>query len=216
VVVAVARRRVEAGRLVEARFGPCVHVLDDGFQHLALARDLDLVSVTADDLAARPLPAGPLRERPSALARADCVLVEAPPRAPLPPGLDSARTLRWQRRSLGFAGADGARASAPRRAFLLAAIAGPDRLAADVARLGVTVAGRAFFRDHHRCTEAEIATAVAAARAAGVDAVVTTEKDLVRLPWPADGPLLLVHRIEAALEDEARFQALVLRAARAA
>ena len=79
----------------------------------------------------------------------------------------------------------------------------------------MTVAGRAFFRDHHRFTEAEIAAAAAAARAAGVDAVVTTEKDATRLRWPADGPRLVVHRIEAAVEDDARFRALVLRAARA-
>ena len=214
VVVAVAPRRADAGRMVEARFGACVHVLDDGFQHLALARDLDLVSIVAADLSGRPLPAGVLRERPSALARADAVLLESPPRAPLPGGLDPARTLRWQRRSLGFARPDGARAPVPRRALLLAGIADPGRLAADVERLGVTVAGRAFFRDHHRFTAPEIAKAVAAARAAAVDAVVTTEKDAVRLQWPGDAPPLVIHRIEAALEDEALFRELVLRAVR--
>jgi tetraacyldisaccharide 4'-kinase len=216
VVVAVARRRIDASRLVESRFPGCVHVLDDAFQHLALERDLDLVAVTAADLADRPMPAGRLRENPSALSRADAVLLESAPAAALPPGLDAARTLRWQRRSRGFATAAGAPAPAPRRAFLIAAIARPDRLASDVERLGVTVAGRAFFRDHHRFTPGEIAEATSAAVAAGVDAVVTTEKDLVRLAWPGSGPRLLVHRIEAALEDEERLRALLLRAARVA
>ena len=215
-VVAVARRRVDAARLVESRFPGCVFVLDDGFQHLALRRDLDLVAVAPADLADRPLPAGRLRERASALDRADLVLLEAASGEPLPPGLDAARTLRWKRRSLGFASAGGRAVPPPRRAFLLAAIARPERLASDVERLGVTVARRAFFRDHHRFTGAEIARIAAAAVAAGVDAVVTTEKDLVRLgTWPAVPPLV-VHRIEAAVEEEDRLRALLLRAARVA
>ena len=67
VVVAVGRRRDVVGRAVEARFGRRVHVLDDGFQHLRLARDLDLVCLDVADLDDRPLPAGRLRERPAAL-----------------------------------------------------------------------------------------------------------------------------------------------------
>src|SRR5262249_56083068 len=70
VVVAVGRRRHAVGRAVEARFGRRVHVLDDGFQHLRLARDLDLVCLDVHDPADRPLPAGPPRARPAALARA--------------------------------------------------------------------------------------------------------------------------------------------------
>src|SRR6185436_17890577 len=75
VVVAVGARRDVVGRFVEARFGACVHVLDDGFQHLRLARDLDLLCVDAARADDRPLPAGRLREFPSAAARADLVLL---------------------------------------------------------------------------------------------------------------------------------------------
>jgi tetraacyldisaccharide 4'-kinase len=214
-VLAVGRRRIDAARMVEERFPGCVFVLDDGFQHLALRRDLDVVAVAPADLVDRPLPAGRLRESVAALARADLVLVESPPGAPLPSGLDPARTLRWHRRSLGFVSAGGRPVPAPRRAFLLAAIARPERLASDVERLGVTVARRAFFRDHHRFTAAEIGRIAAAAVAAGVDAVVTTEKDLVRIGWPAVPPLV-VHRIEAAIEEEDRLRAHLLRAARVA
>jgi tetraacyldisaccharide 4'-kinase len=215
VIVAVARRRIEAGRMVEGRFGRCVHVLDDGFQHLALARDLDLVSIEAADLDDRPMPAGALREDPSALRRAQVVLLAAAAGARLPPGLDPARTLRWQRRSLGFATASGAACPAPARVFVLSAIAAPERLLADLRAQGCAIAGQALFRDHHRFRPAEVADAAAAARAAGADAVVTTEKDAVRFQWP-DAPPLLVHRIEAAVEDEARLLALLLGAARAA
>jgi tetraacyldisaccharide 4'-kinase len=216
VAVAVGRRRVDAGRLVEARLGPCVHVLDDGFQHLALARALDLVAIRPDDLRDRPLPAGALRERPSALERADLVLLDATDGAPTPASLDRARALRWRRRSLGFATAGGAAAPPPTRAFVLAAIAVPERLVSDVEAQGARVAGRRLFRDHHRFTADEIAAAAKAARDAGADAVVTTEKDVVRLAWPADALPLLVHRIAAEIEDETRLRDALLRAAGAA
>ena len=126
VVVAVARAPGRSRpRWSRPASGRCVHVLDDGFQHLALARDLDLVAIEAEDLAGRPMPAGVLRERPSALARADVVLLSARNGAPLPPGLDAARTLRWHRRSLGFFSPEGLARPMPSRAFVLAGIAAP-------------------------------------------------------------------------------------------
>jgi tetraacyldisaccharide 4'-kinase len=216
VIVAVARRRVEAGRLVEERFGRCVHVLDDGFQHLALHRDLDLVAIEAEDLGGRPMPAGVLRERPAALSRADILLLAAGSGAPLPPGLDAGRTLRWHRRSLGFASTEGRPCAMPSRAFVICAIAAPERLAADLGERGCRVVGQALFRDHHRFTAAELEAAAAAARAAGAEAVVTTEKDAVRLDWTAAGPPLVVYRMEAVVEDEGRLREILLRAARAA
>lgn len=216
VIVAVGRRRIDAGRLVEARFGRCVHVLDDGFQHLGLARDLDLVAIEAEDLTGRPMPAGVLRERPAALARADFVLLSARNGEALPPGLDPARTLRWHRRSLGFFSTGGLARPMPPRAFVVSAIAAPDRVAADLSGLGCRVVGQALFRDHHRFTAGELESAAAAAHAAGADAVVTTEKDAVRLAWTATGPPLVVLRMEAVLEDEGRLRELLLRAAQAA
>jgi tetraacyldisaccharide 4'-kinase len=215
VLVAVGGGRADAGRMVEARFGRCVHVLDDGFQHLALARDLDLVSVDAADLSGHPMPEGALRERPSALLRADLVLLAARNGAAIPAPLDPARTLRWHRRSMGFASPEGRSRPMPARAFVLAAIAAPERLLADLDALGCRVVGQALFRDHHRFTAAELASAATAAAAAAADAVVTTEKDAVRLAWTATTPLV-VHRIEAVFEDEERLREIVLRVARAA
>ena len=69
----------------------------------------------------------------------------------------------------------------PSRAFVVAAIAAPERLIADLSGLGCRVVGQALFRDHHRFTAGELGSAAAAARAAGADAVVTTEKDAARL-----------------------------------
>lgn len=215
VVVAVGPRRDVVGRAVEARFGPRVHVLDDGFQHLRLERALDLVCLDVRDLDDRPLPAGRLRERPAALARAGLVLLtridaaSEPELRALEARLGPERTLRVERRVTGFRTLGGAAAEAPARAFALAAIARPERFAADLAASGCAVSGRAFFRDHHAWSEGELRTVAAEARASGPGAVVVTAKDAVRLEaLPLAGIFgatpVLVLGIEARLLDEAR------------
>jgi tetraacyldisaccharide 4'-kinase len=100
----------------------------------------------------------------------------------------------------------------PARAFVIAGIAAPERLLADLSALGCRVVGQALYRDHHAFTAAELENAARSATAAGADAVVTTEKDAVRASWPATPPLI-VHRIEAVLEDEGRLRDAVLRVA---
>lgn len=217
VVVAVGRRRDAAGRAVEARFGRRVHLLDDGFQHLRLERDLDVVCLDVKDLEDRPLPAGRLRERPSALGRADLVLLtrmEAASDAELgalEDRLGPERVFRVSRRVSGWRTLDGRETVPPRRAFLLAAIARPERFEHDVAASGITVAGRAFFRDHHRFRTDEMAAAAAKARAAGADAIVTTAKDAVRLEGaPTLTVPVVVMDIAAEIVDEARLGARLL------
>ena len=76
VSVLCCSERYLAGRLAETHLGATVHVLDDGFQHLQLDRDVDLVIVAGEDLAddARTLPSGRLREPPDALLAADAIL----------------------------------------------------------------------------------------------------------------------------------------------
>jgi len=222
VVVAVGRHRDVVGRVVEARLGPRVHVLDDGFQHLRLERDLDLLCLDVGDLEDQPLPFGRLREGLGAVDRADLVLltrIEAASEAALA-GLEQrlgpARTFRVRRRPNGFVTLDGGPVAAPARAFLLAGIARPERFDADVRASGSAVVGRALFRDHHAFRPDELRGAHASARAAGADAVVTTAKDAVRLPPAASDPPVLVFRIVAEIEDEPRFRERLLRAARRA
>jgi tetraacyldisaccharide 4'-kinase len=216
VVVAVGPRRDVVGRAVEARFGPRVHLLDDGFQHLRLARDLDVVCLRVADLEDRPLPAGRLRERPAALGRADVVLLAeteglAPERAAeTVRSLGPSRTFRLRRRPVGFFSRGGEPRPAPVRPFLLAGVARPERFAADVSILVASVAGSAFFRDHHAFSAEELARVSAQARAAGADAVVTTAKDAERLSGFDPGLPLLVLRIAAEIEDETRLLERVL------
>jgi tetraacyldisaccharide 4'-kinase len=220
VVVAIGRRRDAVGRAVEARFGRRVHVLDDGFQHLRLERDLDLVCLDVKDLQDRPLPAGRLRERPSAVGRADLVLLtrleaasEEELRA-LEQHLGHARSFRVSRRVCGWRSLGGAETVPPARAFLLAAIARPERFERDVALSGAALVGRSFFRDHHRFGRADLDGVSERALAAGADAIVTTAKDAVRL----DGvgtlglPVLVLH-VAAEIADEPRLVARLLAAA---
>lgn len=204
VVVAVGPRRARVGQEVEARFGRRVHVLDDGFQHLALHRDLDIVCLEARDLDDVPMPGGRLRESPSALRRADLILLAGSSAAPVDPfdsRLPAGRVLRLSRQKIGVFTRDGLPAPTPRLPFLLAAIAEPERFR-DVAAFH-EVAGTAFFRDHHVFATPQLQKVARRAREAGADAIVTTAKDEVRLPAELDlGLPLLVLRIAVGIENE--------------
>jgi len=209
VVVAVGRRRDRVARVVEARFGPRLHLLDDGFQHLRLRRDLDLLCVDPDDLDDRPLPAGRLRESLSAAARADAVfvvgagtddLVALRERWPL---LRSLPAFRLGRRVTGFTDLEGRPRASPERPWLLTGIARPGRFAADVHAAVGTPLGHSSFPDHHRFSDAELAETARRAAAAGADAVLTTAKDAVRLAGAPAEPPFCVMESAARLDDEA-------------
>ncbi len=174
-VVMASTDRYLAGLLAERRFNATVHILDDGFQHLQLDRDVDVVIVAREDVE-RPetIPSGRLREPLDALIAASAILtadddvtIEALPALDIP--------LFRLRRDLG------APAPTPAPVFAVAGIAGPDRFLGDLRAAGWRVAGRITFRDHHRYSRRDLSRIVAAARTAGASSIVTTEKDLVRL-----------------------------------
>jgi tetraacyldisaccharide 4'-kinase len=186
--VFVGADRYLSGCLAERRFASTVHLLDDGFQHLQLARDVDLLLASEDDLADRPLPAGRLRERLQSATAADAVLVTA--------GYDSAAervgraldvsTVFRVTRTIGapreITGARDTVVVPPgSRVFAVAGIARPDRFLADVVAAGWDIAGTMTFRDHHCFDVRDIRRIDAAARAAASAIVLTTEKDAVRL-----------------------------------
>jgi tetraacyldisaccharide 4'-kinase len=205
VVVAIGPRRDVVGRAVEARFGRRVHILDDGFQHLRLARDLDLVCLDAADLRGHPLPAGRLREQPAALGRADVLLLDEPAEADLARAralAPRALVLKGTRRTLGFFDLQGRPAAAPARPFLLSGIARPERFESSVRDSVGQVVGHRAFRDHHAFDARDLGECVAVARAAAADAIVTTAKDAVRLPEAPAALPILVLRIAAFVEDE--------------
>jgi len=216
VVVAVGPRRDIVGRAIEHRFGPRVHVLDDGFQHLRLARALDIVCLDAADLSDRPLPAGRLRERVGAARRAGALLVggltgpDDSRYAMAEALLGAERTFRLGREALGFFSATGQPVPAPARPFLLAAIARPERFREDVRFAAGAVAGEALFRDHHVFSRAELERVCDDAHSTGADVLVTTAKDIERLDVSALRTPLVVFRSRAALDAPGRFGALLI------
>lgn len=197
VSVLVAEDRYLAGRLAEACLGCTVHLLDDGFQHLALARDVDLVLVRPDELERpRVLPAGRLRERLAAAREGHALIVadSDPDRASslgerlgVPRVFRLIRTLGSPRLAIG---SERAMPSWPHcRVFAVAGIARPERFFDDLRSAGVTLVGTRRFRDHYWFDPTDLARVVQEARALGAQLVVTTEKDLVRLPLAGSGDL---------------------------
>ena len=192
VPVLVSSDRYLSGRLAERRFDCSVHLLDDGFQHFQLERDVDLVVVSGADLA-RPgtLPSGRLREPLDVLSGGSAVVL-----ADVEPAADEAAVgalgalgvetiFRLARESGSPQPIDeGGRFEPPAagtRVLAVAGLARPERFFADVGRHGWTVAGTLAFRDHHRYTRGDLARVAAAMRSAGAAMVVTTEKDVVRM-----------------------------------
>jgi tetraacyldisaccharide 4'-kinase len=186
--VFVAAERALAGALAERCFGATVHLLDDGFQHLGLARDVDLVVMGAEDEADAVFPAGRLREPLAALGRADALLVPnasiAEARAmaarwQVPRGFSIVRTPAVPRLVEPWGAAPRVPRSA--RVVAVAAIARPARFFDEVERAGWTLVDRVSFADHHPFSSRDVAEVAARAKAARADLVLTTEKDVMRL-----------------------------------
>lgn len=234
VAVLVAGDRYLAGHLAETAFGATVHVLDDGYQHLRLERDVDLLLIDPDDPDRPTLPFGPLRERSEAARHADALIVDTVDDATAAEAAARLEAGTWFRlaRSMGAprpigpgtgasAGSGISRGTAteagqalPRpgdRVLVAAGIAAPERFASALGDAGYDVAGVVAFRDHHRFTRGSLRRIARRAAEAGVDRVLTTEKDAVRLaplaPFPV--PLAAVPLV-ASVEPREAFRAWLL------
>lgn len=198
------------GATAAVQAGADVLVLDDGFQHRRLARDLDLVLVAAERWPSRPrmLPRGPFREPLRALERADLVLVTRRT-ADRDDAAELARRLqrRWDRPTavahLGpgpWLAPDGSeRDRGPGGACIaVAGIARPGAFFRQVAEAGVPLKDVVVFRDHHSYTEQDAHRIHAQA---GGRPVVTTAKDAVKLAPLMEGSTLWI------LDQVVRFEA---------
>jgi tetraacyldisaccharide 4'-kinase len=192
VAVLACPDRYLAGCLAESRLGCTVHVLDDGFQHHALARDVDLVIVSAEDVErGRVIPAGRLRESLETLARADAILAPAADVHQVTARVAAVQGPRvfGMSRSAGvprLVEPWGHPPRVPRSApvMAVAAIARPDAFFDDLDMQGWQVIARRAFADHHPFGLTDVRQMAAEARASGAALIVTTEKDVMRLlPW---------------------------------
>jgi tetraacyldisaccharide 4'-kinase len=188
--------RYLAGRLAERHLGATVHVLDDGFQHLQLDRDVDLVIVSGDDLDAdaRTLPGGRLREPPDTLLAADAVLAADERVLSLGPRPRHAPFEVFRMRRM-MGAVQPAHAGSPHgdpepsvRSYAIAGIAAPLEFFDGLRTAAHEIVGTKAFADHYRYSRGDLDGVFGAARTAGAARVLTTEKDYVRLlpfrPFP--------------------------------
>ena len=184
--------RYANGRKLES-WADCF-VLDDGFQHLQLSRDVNILLIDFTDPfgGGQLLPAGNLREPKSGLTRADVVVITRTNHAP---ALESVirrytaapifyETTRLRDRLMAFPRSNAApEASSPDQSqfFAFCGIGNPRAFFADLRLWGFKIAGEAAFRDHHRYSQADADDLERKARSVGAEALVCTEKDVFNL-----------------------------------
>jgi len=225
VPIIVSRDRFRAGVIGERDFQATVHLLDDGFQHFALYRDLDVVLL---DVMCPPadltlLPAGRLREPFSALRRAHWVILtrtelaegaalEARVKA-MNPG---ARIFRCSTKLAGFAEM---RSGLPeplenlggKKFAAFCGIGNPRAFFADLRSWGLEVVAERVFPDHHVYKRHEMENLGVLARSAGAAAILTTQKDLMNLPpdWNPPVPSFACC-IRSEIEEKMEFERALL------
>lgn len=204
-IVADARRFVAAARAETLPAPVDLHLLDDGFSHVGLARDVDVVllDATDPDAGGALLPAGLLREPLSALARADLVVVTKTEQADPDAALEVARrwapgvpVFRARTEVLGIRDGEGRHVDPSDlpagTTVAVAGIARPDAFRATLASVGVSPAELLSFRDHEPYGPAAVGRIERALEETGANAVVTTEKDAVKLDAPLGVPVFRV------------------------
>ncbi len=172
VQVVLGEDRHTAGLFAEAKFGPQLHLLDDGFQHRALARNFDIVLVTPDDARDSLLPSGRLRERLASLHRADAVVLTS---GAEPESFPLDGKLVWRvRRGIAPTHVAG-------RPVAFCGIARPQNFMLQLRKAGIEPAAEAIYRDHHAYTGTDIRELLALKANSAADGFVTTEKDAINL-----------------------------------
>jgi tetraacyldisaccharide 4'-kinase len=190
-----------------------VHLLDDGFQHRRLARDVDIVLLTQADVEDTLLPAGNLREPLSAIADADVVVLREEEADSLcsvvgglaKPGKTPAIWVIRRTLSLG----EGGNVALPTKPLAFCGIARPESFIKMLAGQGYEPMDTVIFPDHHAYNDADVRRLLERARQVEANGFVTTEKDAVKLtPMLRDhleilGPIV-VARLNVELIDEQR------------
>jgi tetraacyldisaccharide 4'-kinase len=195
VPVLVGPDRYRLGCTAIEKFGTKLLLLDDGFQHMRLKRDVDLITFDGSFGLGNGhiLPRGPLREPLSVLSRADVFLIIDGPLvqqdetrlrklAPKASWLAATRVFKGLR-ALSDGEATSVESLSGAKVGLLAGLANPENFRRSVEQLGAQVVAERFFPDHHAHTERDLAQLQHTA-----PLWLTTEKDAVKIhpEWDAD------------------------------
>ena len=209
--------RIAAAEEAIKDFGSECFVLDDGFQHLRLARDLNVVTIDATNPwgGGRLLPHGRLREAREGLSRADCVVIT---RCDLESGLDELQAeighliegrpvFRSQMRAVRVVSLKNETLAPPARVAAFCAVGNPGSFFENVRRLGFEIALQRSFADHHVYSQAEIDSLI---KEAGGSVLITTAKDAVKLRAMSFSVPCYVMEIEIEIANEGDFTRLIL------
>ena len=216
--VGIGADRYAAGAALIRKFGCDTLILDDGFQHAALARDLDIVLIDAlNPLAGGGVfPLGRLREPFSAIARADIVLITRSEFSDLVPAIERAAVgqsnsrapiFRARIRPCAWVNAATGESYPPdrppfRRVVAFCGLGNPQSFRRTLNQLGIEPAVWEEFADHHRYRLHELKRLKYGLEQAGADALATTEKDAVNLPEIAETLPIYYLRIGMEIEHE--------------
>ena len=205
VPVVVGGNRFGAGRELLRRFRLDLLLLDDGFQHRHLHRDLDLVMLDATDPfgGGRLLPRGRLREPISALRRAHAIILSRTDQAAdlsslrqrlggIVPGIPVILSRHRPSRLKEFCSNRIVPLAelAGRRVLALSGLASPEGFHRTLMDLGAVLAGSMVFPDHYAYAPDDILHAQERAENVAAQLIVTTEKDAVRIPIVEPGDML--------------------------
>lgn len=214
----IGKNRFAEGKRLEAQQPVDIFLLDDGFQHLQLARDLDILLLDVSrPMRGEPLlPAGRLREPLSAMGRANVVVftrTEVVPGAPeaiekltdFPVFAATTRLLGFRRHGGGIQ-LESAEESGGGPFFAFCGIGNPEAFFRDLQTWGLSICGRAVFADHHRYTGQDVLRIKRAGTNGGAKAFITTEKDAQNLAaGEFEGLPLFISVIDMAVSPEADF-----------
>jgi tetraacyldisaccharide 4'-kinase len=212
--------RLAAGRWAKEKFGITAFVLDDGFQHRRLKRDIDIVCLDASEPFGngRLLPFGRLRETVSSLSRAHVAVIMQTGKSVLnSPLRDDIKRLSPDAFVVGATRrmksiehvADRSAAIGSERFLAFAGLGNPAAFSAWLAEQDISVVGLHKLRDHHRYTQSDIDDLHAAAREKGANALLTTAKDAVKISNLKFEIPCFVIEIELVLDDPEGFAALL-------
>jgi tetraacyldisaccharide 4'-kinase len=218
--IGISNNRFMAGRALERQTDDMVFILDDGFQHRKLCRDLDIVIIDCSQPleSNRVFPRGTLREPAAALHRCDAIVLNGRETGDAEKKIRElgirAEIFRCEQRIeqlIPFVEWQKSETPLPtqiRTAYVVAALANPERFLQDVLRFGIAVPSKKFFADHHRLSRSEWTACSKEARAQAVDAILTTEKDAVKIESPPDFPLHVAAQ-STKLSDQGAFERLL-------
>lgn len=225
----ISKNRFRAGSIISQKLRQAVFILDDGFQHRKLYRDLDIVILDRSQAlqSNRVFPRGTLREPLSGLHRCHVIVLNGTrdgdagdptteeiaryhPQASI---FCCSQTIESLVPLAAWGAMDfSAEAPRPHSAYLVAALGNPRRFEQDVRRLGIDVRGANFFPDHYWPAQEDWRACAEDARSKHAEAIITTEKDAVKILHPPDFPVMVSIQ-STGMSDARAFEAMLLRCA---